>query len=183
MPKKTDCINFIPPTGKDDELCRIRKDWCVPCETCEQYESFTSWLDKKHKNIPSKEDLTTYESPITIVRQELNTAISEQRDDYILATIEEKLECEVNKEELIKALAYDRNQYDKGFRDGYNGMEYMPSPITRGDLIRRMTDEELANEIYGWVLMYMPPQLRAYLEITKCSILDKLKQELKERVE
>ena len=178
MPKKTDCINFIPPTGKDCELCRIRNDWCVPCETCEQYESFASWLNKKHKNSPPKEDLTMYESPITIVTQKLRKAISERYDDYIMATVEESLGCDVNKEELIKALNYDRNQYDKGFRDGY-GMEHIPSPITRGDLIRRMTDEELANEIYGWVLMYMPPHLRDYSEATRRSILDKLRQELK----
>ena len=118
-----------------------------------------------------------YEPPIAIIRQELHTTISEKRDDHILATIKEKLGCEVNKEELIKALAYDRNQYEKGFRDG---MGYMPSPITRGDLIRRMTDEELANEIYGWVSMYMPSQLRNYLEIIKCSILEDIKQKLKE---
>ena len=61
MTKKTDCINYIPPTGKDCELCRIRNDWCVPCETCEQYESFTSWLDQKYKNIPSKEEKMIYE--------------------------------------------------------------------------------------------------------------------------
>ena len=118
-----------------------------------------------------------YESPITIVTQKLHKAISEQYDDYIMATVEKALDCEVNKEELIKALKYDRDQYNKGFRDG---MGYMPSPITRGDLIRRMTDEEMANEIYGWVSMYMPPQLRNYLEIIKCSILDDIKQKLKE---
>ena len=63
MPKKTDCINYIPPTGKDCELCRIRNDWCVPCETCEQYESFASWLDRKQKNIPPKDgrDMTNDE--------------------------------------------------------------------------------------------------------------------------
>lgn len=40
-----------------------------------------------------------YESPITIVEQGIHTTISEKRDDYILATIEEKLGCEVDKEE------------------------------------------------------------------------------------
>ena len=121
-----------------------------------------------------------YESPITIVTQQSHNTISKQFDDYILTTVEAELGCEVDKEELIKALAYDRNQYDKGFRDGYYGMEYMSSPITRADLIRRMTDEELANEIYRWVSMYMPPQLRNYLEIIKGSILEKIRQELKE---
>ena len=64
-----------------------------------------------------------YESPITLVEQKLHTAISEKRDDYILATIEKTLDCEVDKEELIKALNYDRNQYEKGFRDGCNEMD------------------------------------------------------------
>lgn len=70
-----------------------------------------------------------YESPITIVTQKLRKAISEQYDDYIMATVEEALGCEVNKEELIKALKYDRDQYNKGFRDGQNYMEHTPSPI------------------------------------------------------
>lgn len=58
-----------------------------------------------------------YESPITIVTQQSHNTISKQFDDYILTTVKAELGCEDNKEELIKALAYDRNQYDKGFRD------------------------------------------------------------------
>lgn len=50
----------------------------------------------------------------------------------------------VDKEELLKALHYDRNQYEEGFRAG---RAYKPQPITNGDKIRSMTDYELA----GWI--------------------------------
>ena len=57
-----------------------------------------------------------YKSPIEITK-----TISEQmikREEEMI--LEEIVHCgvRVDKEELIKALEYDRRQYDKGFRDG-----------------------------------------------------------------
>lgn len=49
---------------------------------------------------------------------------------------------EVDKDELIKALRYDREQYDKGYWDG---RMYRPPIATNADRIRAMTDEELAK--------------------------------------
>ena len=64
-------------------------------------------------------DITGYESPITgYVRstiEDLNVA----RDEAIVSTIREQYAIDCNREELIKALAYDRNQYNKGYSDGY----------------------------------------------------------------
>ena len=41
-------------------------------------------------------------------------------ENYITFKIEQTLDCEVDKDELIKAMRYDRNQYDKGYFDGYS---------------------------------------------------------------
>lgn len=60
-----------------------------------------------------------YESPIKL--KEIGTHISERitkaTDEYIFAQV--NMVVDVDKEELIKALSYDRNQYQKGYADGY----------------------------------------------------------------
>ena len=43
--------------------------------------------------------------------------INEGYENRIVATIQEKINVQVNKEELIKALNYDRDQYNKGYED------------------------------------------------------------------
>lgn len=58
-----------------------------------------------------------YESPITITEQICNEIVK-QKEERIFQAIA-KVGVDVNKEELIKALQYDRNQYNKGFEDGF----------------------------------------------------------------
>lgn len=58
-----------------------------------------------------------YESPIRLIVQELETSIREQQDKQIFEAIQ-KYGVDVDRDELIKALAYDRCQYDKGYADG-----------------------------------------------------------------
>ena len=59
-----------------------------------------------------------WESPITIT-QEISSQIARDTDDYIMSEIY-KTGVVVNKEELIKAINYDRDQYKKGYCDGFN---------------------------------------------------------------
>ena len=59
-----------------------------------------------------------WESPVTIT-QEIAKQIAGERDDYIMSEIY-KTGVVVNKEELIKAIKYDRDQYNKGYCDGFN---------------------------------------------------------------
>lgn len=54
-----------------------------------------------------------YESPIEIIQ----TQMQMQMDGEILKAVQ-GVGIDVNKEELIKALAYDREQYSKGYKDG-----------------------------------------------------------------
>lgn len=60
----------------------------------------------------------SYESPITVyqTQQEMVQCIRETQDEMVFAKIRQVVD--VNKEELIKALQYDRDQYKKGYEDG-----------------------------------------------------------------
>ena len=65
-----------------------------------------------------KENLTLipdmdYESPIKIIQDKMRM----QYDDDIYKVVQ-AYDISVDKDELIKALKYDRQQYEKGFRDG-----------------------------------------------------------------
>lgn len=64
-----------------------------------------------------------YEPPIEIISNMMNGLVSqieEQRENQIVATIREQYHVECDREELIKALNYDRQQYEQGYDEGYN---------------------------------------------------------------
>lgn len=57
----------------------------------------------------------SYESPIRVIAGEITTKV----EDSIM-TVVQSYGVEVDKAELMKALQYDRAQYEKGFEDGKN---------------------------------------------------------------
>ena len=59
-------------------------------------------------------NITGYESPVDIIIGQMETNLE---NDIIQAM--QKIGIDINKEELIKALNYDRNQYETGYKDGY----------------------------------------------------------------
>ena len=62
-----------------------------------------------------------YEPPIDIqCTNYVAKQIESDRDDAVMLEITEQYGVYVDKEELAKALAYDRGQYDKGYQDGYS---------------------------------------------------------------
>lgn len=60
-----------------------------------------------------------YESPINITFQNIQEQIAIQTERDILEIVR-KCGIDVDKDELIKAINYDRNQYNKGYVDGCN---------------------------------------------------------------
>lgn len=60
-----------------------------------------------------------YKSPIEKIYGELQTQMVQEDENMVMKTIR-KIGVNVDKEELIKALNYDRNQYSKGYNDGKN---------------------------------------------------------------
>ena len=77
-----------------------------------------------------------YKSPIQLVTDGINYAMEAKIDDTIYQAI---IRCgvDVNKDELIKALKYDRQQYNNGYSDGY----------ARG----KAENEELKRELIKWL--------------------------------
>jgi hypothetical protein len=60
-------------------------------------------------------DIEGYQSPI---QQYVSDMTMKMENDVCTAV--QKVGIHVDKEELIKALRYDRQQYDKGYADGYS---------------------------------------------------------------
>lgn len=56
-----------------------------------------------------------YESPVK-VWEDVAREIVRQKDEYIFSQI--RAVVDVDREELLKALKYDRQQYEKGYSDG-----------------------------------------------------------------
>ena len=60
-----------------------------------------------------------YESPVNPIFQDIERQIVQKQEQTIINAIR-ACGVAVNKEELIKAINYDRNQYSKGYKDGVN---------------------------------------------------------------
>lgn len=55
-----------------------------------------------------------YESPITLIRKEVENAYNSWVEDNVFKMIS-SLDIKVDKDELVKALKYDRQQYERGY--------------------------------------------------------------------
>lgn len=113
--------NFCPgecdecPRGKqmakaygDDLIAAMDKIW------------FPEQLSKEK---PSREEIETifyenYKSPVELIYSDVEQKILEEEDKFIMSQIH--LAVNVNKDELIKAINYDRDSYKKGANDGFS---------------------------------------------------------------
>lgn len=70
-----------------------------------------------------------YKGPIELFNvEEYSKQIDEQIEKAVYEVVM-NVGINVNREELIKALEYDRNQYEKGYRDGsLDGVKWHPYP-------------------------------------------------------
>lgn len=59
-----------------------------------------------------------YESPINAICSEITHKILRDQEENMMLEVQQAIGYAVDKDELIKALRYDRNQYEKGFKDG-----------------------------------------------------------------
>lgn len=94
-----------------------------------------------------------YKSPIELTYDELQTQIERENENFIMNAIR-KVGVNVDKNELIKALQYDRNQYKKGYTqalkdvcDVMNDSEY-PEDLEM-DLYDFMKDKGMKTEKEG----------------------------------
>lgn len=63
--------------------------------------------------------LDGYESPIFAAVKRRCDEIIEKRENEWITKIEEEVGFHIDKNELVKALNYDRDQYSKGYGHGY----------------------------------------------------------------
>lgn len=61
-----------------------------------------------------------WNSPIELIESEIEVKM----EGEVLKAVK-RVGIEVNKEELLKALEYDRNQYEKGYEDGLNADKWI----------------------------------------------------------
>lgn len=59
----------------------------------------------------------SYESPISLIYENAQRQMQIQLENGVYSAVQ-NVGIDVNKDELIKALQYDRQQYDKGYSDG-----------------------------------------------------------------
>ena len=104
-----------------------------------------------------------YKSPIEKIYGELQTQMVEEEENIVMKAIR-KVGVNVDKEELIKALQYDRNQYAKGYEDGKNDVL---------DKIR--TDIERAQKMCDNTDLYLMAQYSAFVMLLE--FIDKYKAE------
>lgn len=71
-----------------------------------------------------------YKSPVSIIQDDYMKKYVEQLDNSIFMAIEKKFRAKIDRDELIKALNYDRGQYEKGFADGVASVQPKWIPVT-----------------------------------------------------
>lgn len=76
-----------------------------------------------------------YKSPIEKVYSELQMQIVQEEENTVMKAVR-NVGLNVDKEELIRALQYDRNQYTKGYKDGKNdALEELRADISKIHII------------------------------------------------
>ena len=82
-----------------------------------------------------------YKSPIDVLLADIQHQIAKQQDGEIYKAVV-SVGINVDKEELIRALRYDRDQYEKGYADGQaDALRWIP-------VTERLPD----TQDYDWVL-------------------------------
>lgn len=99
-----------------------------------------------------------YESPIQMIVTKMQSQIEEQEGRILMKAVHD-VGFDVDKHELMKALAYDRNQYQKGYDDA------MRNAVPLDKLC-----EWLAAEYVS-----IPCHLCDYFENGKCSVENDMK--------
>lgn len=80
--------------------------------------------------------MTMYESPINLFVSDIATSIDKRIEEVTVNAIQ-NLGIDIDKDELVKALNYDRKQYGEGYEDGY-----MDGEITgRKDVVEELTEK------------------------------------------
>lgn len=96
----------------------------------------------------SEERMIDYESPVKVFQDEIQMQIENEIMKAVC-----RVGVEVDKEELLKALKYDRGQYEKGYKDGKNASEWIPVserlPEDRKEKLVYLSSNRIAVAVYN----------------------------------
>lgn len=91
-----------------------------------------------------------YESPIEVVYGDMHHKI----DNEIYAAIV-NVGVNVDKDELVRALSYDRQQYEKGYEDGKKAFAKELMSDLDGDMGTYRSAGYILKDVYGWLGCYL----------------------------
>lgn len=110
-----------------------------------------------------KVDFSKYESPITKIVgkaiEEMQTKMIQQEEDRLIMECRETVGFHVNKDELIRALNYDRDQYAKGYAAGLNADRWIS--------VKDQLPEEYGEYLITWITSQSK---RPFIAICECEI-------------
>jgi len=108
-----------------------------------------------------------YESPIEKIYGEIQTQMVQEDENMVMEAVRE-VGINVDKEELINALQYDRNQYTKGYEDGKN------------EVLNKIRAE--INELPSYVAKFNGGDFAIHIDKEKVFVvIDKYKDELERK--
>lgn len=96
-----------------------------------------------------------WESPINVIeiQEPIIEQLNNEREEMVLKQIW-KIGVDVNKKELLKALQYDRNQYEKGYADAMGDLDILISeflvPLQIENVCEELSDWDLDEEDETW---------------------------------
>lgn len=97
-----------------------------------------------------------YESPVTVQMvqiQKIAQQIEAQRENEITLKISEQIGVNVDKDELKRALAYDRDQYRRGYEDGWRARsEVIPKWVPVSEKLPDVSQRYLVYTKYDEVM-------------------------------
>lgn len=105
----------------------------------------------KFKAISDEPSPEGYESPITGYISQLSRQIIEQRESAVVAQINEQIGVNVDKTELIRALNYDRNQFNEGYKKGYRDAQEKYEEADRWIPVSERTPNDLEPVNITWI--------------------------------
>lgn len=118
----------------------------------------------------------SYNNPITMISRFVDEQIKEQQtqeETAIMSEITRKIGIDIDKDELIKALNYDRHQYEKGFDDGrFSGICEVKSKLVHLNHCISTAKEQI--EYYG------EDRIAEYKEFVKREICNNIGRHLYE---
>jgi hypothetical protein len=73
--------------------------------------------------LPDEPIIYEYESPITKIARQFSEEMIKNEENCLMVAVKESVGFDVDKDELLKALNYDREQYNKGYSDALRKLQ------------------------------------------------------------